>query len=177
MRDRHSRSGLGKPSENSRKAGAGAHNWGSFRQEGEHEVAAGADASFEMEGDDLGLQMGSEEARGPPTAEVDMGNKADVSTSPSESMSSVDSVGGQDSPAKVGGGGGGGGGRRMSGVSDYERERARVFREGALHKGGEWHYSCCEREMFGMLTCVHSFSVLRLVLYQYSITQTALFLV
>jgi hypothetical protein len=45
-------------------------------------------------------------------------------TSPSDSMSSIDSA----SSVK---------GRRLSNVSEEERERARLYREGALNKGGE----------------------------------------
>jgi hypothetical protein len=47
-----------------------------------------------------------------------------IATSPTDSMSSLDSAGAR-------------GGRRMSNVSEEERERARLYREGALHKNGE----------------------------------------
>jgi hypothetical protein len=46
-----------------------------------------------------------------------------IATSPTDSMASIDSAQGK--------------GRRMSNVSDEERERARVYREGVMGKGGE----------------------------------------
>ena len=52
-------------------------------------------------------------------------DKPDLSTSPTDST-------GSDGPGKVPGLG-----RRMSNVSDEERERARVYREGVLGKGRE----------------------------------------
>lgn len=138
LRDRHSRSGLLKNTEQLRKNGAGAHNWGSFRQEGEHEQEAGADALFDMEDTE-----NRDPASRPPSlvqdAEVGSENKevlGDPATSPSESMSSLDS-----GEAQVNGNGGGNkvgmGPRRMSNVSEEERERARVYREGVMNKGGE----------------------------------------
>ena len=63
-------------------------------------------------------------------ANKDLAREA-IATSPSESMSSLDSAGGR-------------GGRRMSNVSDEERERARVYREGVMGKGGE-----LTRDQFG----------------------------
>lgn len=57
------------------------------------------------------------------------GNK-DIAHSPSDSMSSLDSVG-------HGNKGHGPGQRRMSNVSDEERDRARVYREGVMNKGRE----------------------------------------
>jgi len=148
LRDRHSRSGLLKSTEQLRKNGAGAHNWGSFRQEGEAELAADADAMFEMEGDDAPLAPLPSHA---PEGEIAgmavvglEGDKEGIARSPSESMSSVES------DAGVNGNGSGHGvtnggakpviGRRMSNVSEEERERARVYREGVMTKGkgGEW---------------------------------------
>jgi len=63
-----------------------------------------------------------------------VGERGDgVAISPSESMSSTDSdVGAGQVGVKPGVGG-----RRMSNVSDEERERARVYREGVMNKGGE----------------------------------------
>jgi hypothetical protein len=52
-------------------------------------------------------------------------NKEVIATSPSDSMSSLDSAAGIK------------GGRRMSNVSDEERERARLYRETFKHHGGE----------------------------------------
>jgi len=51
------------------------------------------------------------------------GNKG-IAHSPSDSMSSIDSVNSNK-----------GGQRRMSNVSDEERERARVYREGVMGRG------------------------------------------
>jgi hypothetical protein len=58
------------------------------------------------------------------------GNKG-IAHSPSDSMSSLDSAGGK-APAL--------GQRRMSNVSDEERERARSYREGVMGRGRESSY-------------------------------------
>jgi hypothetical protein len=60
------------------------------------------------------------------------GNK-DIAHSPSDSMSSLDSAGSK---------GPGMGQRRMSNVSDEERERARVYREGVMGRGRESSRDC-----------------------------------
>jgi len=61
------------------------------------------------------------------------GNKG-IAHSPSDSMSSIDSANGNSN------GKGPGMQRRMSNVSDEERERARVYREGVMGRGRE--FSC-----------------------------------
>lgn len=140
LKDRRSRSGLTNQSETQRKNGAGAHNWGSYEQEGELEAAATRDAAeeqdvvFDMEGDNANenteLKVGPlgrvpKATDGEALEGQDKGVDRDViATSPSESMSSIDSaVGGK--------------GRRMSNVSDEERDRARLYREGVKAKGGK----------------------------------------
>lgn len=144
QKDRHSRSGLVK-SELQRKQGAGAHNWGSFQQEGEYESMANTDAAderaiFEMEQERAdGVPALANHNKGNNKDAVDPllngngptdveGNK-DIAHSPSDSMSSLESAGGK---------GPGMGLRRMSNVSDEERERARVYREGVMNKGREF---------------------------------------
>lgn len=153
LKDRHSRSGLIHQSELARKNGAGAHNWGSYSQENDLEAAARRDADAEAEADEGGnagagdgadvegvFDMEGDEGLGPlpvpkgpkgmevangVDGEAGKGKQDDaISTSPTESMSSLDSVGGQGQK-----------GRRMSNVSDEERERARAYREGVMHKG------------------------------------------
>lgn len=139
QKDKHSRSGLVK-SETQRKQGAGAHNWGSFHQEGEYESMASTDAAderaiFEMEQE---RQDGVPALKKPAGGASDPllngnghndveGNK-DIAHSPSDSMSSLDSAG-------AGAGKGPGMQRRMSNVSDEERERASLYREGVMKKG------------------------------------------
>ena len=140
QKDKHSRSGLVK-SESQRKQGAGAHNWGSFSQEGEYEDLANTDAADER----AMFEMEQENADGVPAlikkstkvvtdpvlngnghGNNDVEGNKDIAHSPSDSMSSLDSVGhGQN----------GKGQRRMSNVSDEERERARLYREGVMNKG------------------------------------------
>lgn len=123
-------------SEMQRKNGAGAHNWGSYSEEGEHEAAAVLDVRADHD-DDMFDMDESETAGGKvikPKQEDDLGDTAKmdgsnlpprevIATSPTDSMSSVDS-------AKSGG-------RRMSNVTDEERDRARVYREGYKHNGRE----------------------------------------
>lgn len=151
LKDRRSRSGLTNQSETQRKNGAGAHNWGSYEQEGELEAAATRDAEqeqddvFDMEGDLQTNQNANDNENGheggykvgplgrlPKAADGEalegQGGNVErdvIATSPSDSMSSIDSVAG------------GKGGRRMSNVSDEERERARLYRENVKHKGGK----------------------------------------
>jgi hypothetical protein len=138
QKDKHSRSGLVK-SESLRKQGAGAHNWGSFKEEGAYKSQADDDAAneqaiFAMEegGDNVAPLNARKQSHDPilDTSAVNgdvEGNKG-IAHSPSDSMSSIDSVG--QGNAK-------GGQRRMSNVSDEERERARVYREGVMGRGRE----------------------------------------
>lgn len=145
LKDRKSRSGMNQPSEVQRKNGAGAHNWGSFKQEGEMELAADADAQlegediFDMESDNVS-PLRNNKAKRDDNGDQELDGLADtkdlkdvISTSPSDSMSSLDSADGQGKNHR---GHPGAPQRRMSNVSDEERERARVYREGALGKGG-----------------------------------------
>ena len=147
QKDKHSRSGLVK-SESQRKQGAGAHNWGSFSQEGEYENMANTDAAderaiFEMEQENAdgvpALIKKSTKSVSDPLmngnghghANTDVEGNKDIAHSPSDSMSSLDS-------ASHNGKGPGAGQRRMSNVSDEERDRARVYREGVMNKGREY---------------------------------------
>lgn len=61
---------------------------------------------------------------------VGAGGDGGIATSPSESMSSLDS-------AHIGDNGGNKPQRRMSNVTDEERNRARVYREGGVNQNGE----------------------------------------
>jgi hypothetical protein len=133
LKDRHSRSGLTNQSETQRKNGAGAHNWGSFREEDRNTRQAAQDAEEDLfntdENDDVSALPADKAdfAQQDDSAEFankDLAREA-LATSPAESMSSLDSAGAR-------------GGRRMSNVSDEERERARVYREGVLGKGREF---------------------------------------
>ncbi|ORX35003.1 hypothetical protein BD324DRAFT_111993 [Kockovaella imperatae] len=158
LKDRHSRSGLASKSETMRKNGAGAHNWGSYQQEGEYELEADQDVRLETDADALAngheeddlqaleLDDGAQGAfmdrhddtLGPlPSDNNNNANKQNhqeggenkdlmkeaIAASPSDSMSSFDSFEAVKRP-----------GRRLSNVSDQERERARVYREGVMHK-------------------------------------------
>ena len=144
MKDRHSRSGVTQKFETARKSGAGAHNWGSFAKEGEYEFAAGQDASAEAlaDGNENGvfdMDEGQAQVQVPLPKKADAEDMVSVSdgdgvsvgggpgTSPSESMSSLESAG------RVNGGAGQ---RRMSNVTEEERERARTYREGMKKKQG-----------------------------------------
>jgi len=164
LKDRHSRSGLNK-NELQRKQGAGAHNWGSFRQEGQYESQADNDIEdereiFDMEGDgDIVTPMlnvnkkveGDVDGGVDPVNDVNdvvadrmatangndvEGGIKDLAHSPSESMSSLESAEAQNKMNDGGGIAGRQPMRRMSNVSDEERERARVYREGVMNKGG-----------------------------------------
>ena len=159
VKDRHSRSGLHQSSELQRKNGAGAHNWGSFRQEGELELAANADARLETDADaaaDDVFDIERDEAMPLPRMNKQpKGNmmnqdgmmmdnqdlaKEVISTSPSESMSSLHSAEGQARGNNVAAQGHPQGQRSTSNISDAEREQARIYREGVMNKGGEfWH--------------------------------------
>lgn len=157
LKDRHSRSGLTK-SELMRKNGAGAHNWGAFAQEQETTALAEGDARTEQQGmfdmdgagpeaNDAVPEMGGARPRGSVSSNstdddvMNMGmsstlaaNKDVVATSPTDSMSSMTSAGdGASSPTAPRAMPG----RRMSNVSEEEREKARSYREGVMHKGGK----------------------------------------
>jgi len=135
LKDRHSRSGLATEKEVQRKKGAGAHNWGAFSEENDMEAAANRDAFAEAEADGMfdmedgvaplpdapGMPDGVAAALKTDTTPYKTSDDV-ISTSPTESMSSLESL----APTK---------GRRMSNVSDEERERARLYREGIMHKG------------------------------------------
>jgi len=134
QKDKHSRSGLVK-SESLRKQGAGAHNWGSFKEEGAYKSQADADAAdeqaifaMEEQGDNV-APLNAKQAHDPildtSVANGDVEGNKGIAHSPSDSMSSIDSV---NINGKAGQ-------RRMSNVSDEERERARVYREGVMGRG------------------------------------------
>ncbi|ORY26510.1 hypothetical protein BCR39DRAFT_541053 [Naematelia encephala] len=135
VKDKHSRSGL---DNQLRKNGAGAHNWGSYRERGQHEISGDHDADVDLsnanfeDGPVTGQKVGDGEiddlaplpkingnGDGQIVHNVDLAKEV-ISTSPTDSMSSIDS------PGVV---------RRMSGVSEEERKEAGVFRKRALSKG------------------------------------------
>lgn len=175
LKDRHSRSGLVHQTEVARKNGAGAHNWGSYTEESDLEAAARRDADAEVEADggepravaqapQAMFEMEGEESLGPlpvPKAVLeitrvngyaDKGNHDDaISTSPSESMSSLDSVGGHGlgQVQKE---------RRMSNVSDAERESAKVYREGVTRNGQLVDLAHIARTSYGIAQSPPSFS-------------------
>lgn len=101
--------------------------------------AADERAIFEMEQerDDGVAPLAKGNKGSDPILDAVNGNGGDVegskgiAHSPSDSMSSLDSAGGK-APAL--------GQRRMSNVSDEERERARVYREGVMGRGRESRY-------------------------------------
>ena len=134
QKDKHSRSGLVK-SESLRKQGAGAHNWGSFKEDGAYRIQADDDAANEQEifameerDDNVAPLTGRKQSHDPildtSAANADVEGNKGIAHSPSDSMSSIDSVNTNK-----------GGQRRMSNVSDEERERARVYREGVMGRG------------------------------------------
>lgn len=134
QKDKHSRSGLVK-SESLRKQGAGAHNWGSFKEEGAYKSQADTDAAdeqavfaMEEQGDNV-APLNAKQTHDPildtSVANGDVEGNNGIAHSPSDSMSSIDSV---NINGKAGQ-------RRMSNVSDEERERARVYREGVMGRG------------------------------------------
>jgi len=134
QKDKHSRSGLVK-SESLRKQGAGAHNWGSFKEDGAYRIQADDDAANEQEifameerDDNVAPLTGRKQSHDPildaSAANGDVEGSKGIAHSPSDSMSSIDSVNSNK-----------GGQRRMSNVSDEERERARVYREGVMGRG------------------------------------------
>jgi hypothetical protein len=134
QKDKHSRSGLVK-SESLRKQGAGPHNWGSFKEDGAYRIQADDDAANEQEifameeRDDNVAPLTARKQSHDPILDTSAGNgdvegNKGIAHSPSDSMSSIDSVNSNK-----------GGQRRMSNVSDEERERARVYREGVMGRG------------------------------------------
>ncbi|KAK8844599.1 hypothetical protein IAR55_006446 [Kwoniella newhampshirensis] len=142
LKDRHSRSGLTK-TEQAHKGGEGAHNWGSFKREGEAEAGGRLDAAVDLDidghlddgDDDRVAPLINPKLRAPlppPQQEQQQDDvQGGIAQSPTESMSSLDSMDGNGTPAKPGLGG-----RRLSNVSDEERERARIYREGVMNKNG-----------------------------------------
>ena len=94
--------------------------------------ADGYDAPFDMDAevkedkDTLLLGQGGEVTEGIKVETKDL-NKDDVASSPSDSMSSFDSI-------DISKAANGMGTRRMSNVSDQERDRAKVYRERVMHK-------------------------------------------
>ncbi|WVQ76866.1 hypothetical protein IAR50_006540 [Cryptococcus sp. DSM 104548] len=133
QKDRHSRSGLNK-TELAHKQGSGRHNWGSLRTKGEDEVSGHDDGQREVlaepipdeAADVFDFELASEGHDFKGGLDIQQRDAAfetqGVATSPTESTNSLDSV---DRPEF---------GRRGSSVTDQERERARHFREGVLHK-------------------------------------------
>ncbi|WVQ85188.1 hypothetical protein IAT38_007353 [Cryptococcus sp. DSM 104549] len=140
LRDRHSRSGLTK-TELAHKGGDGAHNWGSLRGEGEAEAGGRLDAAADLSAQPgpadeeldelLDEPVGADLANG-----TDAGNDFKASTtglgqSPTDSISSLGSAVSDAGAAKPAFGG-----RRLSAVTDEEREKARLYRESCMHKTG-----------------------------------------
>nr|ODN88965.1 hypothetical protein L203_02371 [Cryptococcus depauperatus CBS 7841] len=147
LKDRRSRSGLTKTEWN-HKNGDGAHNWGSLRSKGDDELTGNIDAQNEAEvavdeapandmfdfdeelvesaGPDLPADAGNDFKPTAPFAHGDIEGQARVTASPTESTSSFPYEEGRPET-----------GRRMSAVTDEERDRARMFREkGQYKKGG-----------------------------------------
>lgn len=89
---------------------------------------------FDMEGDNDNDKVAPLPARKNSGPEQVEGNAAFEAVSPSDSMSSFDSNGSAPAPPKdlkaVG--------RRLSNVSDEERDKARQYREGVRATGGEF---------------------------------------
>ena len=155
VKDRHSRSGLNHKSETMHRGGAGAHNWGSYHQAGTDEIDADADARRESDADAMNnaqVDDAENEATQDEPLEMDgvgplpkdmvngkgekvpenkdfMRDATGIATSPSDSMSSFDSLEAAANNHKMNKPA-----RRMSNVSDEERERARLYREGVMHK-------------------------------------------
>lgn len=143
LKDRHSRTGLDKTQWN-HKNGDGAHNWGSTARKGDDEASGRLDGEAEAEAAldelpssdvfDLDEEINDPVGAMPVTDSgndfkpMDLGKRgsiqgqSNIATSPTDSMSSLDSG---DRPGM---------GRRMSAVSDEEREKMRLYREGVLHK-------------------------------------------
>jgi len=153
LKDRHSRSGLTK-AETDRKHGAGAGNWGSHAQEGEFERQADDDATgmFDMDDNDndevMPLKTPQQTKRKDSAADDEEGQvinkdmmKEAVATSPADSVHSSSSQNDGKRPGQ---------GRRMSNVSDEERERARVYREGVMAGGGPVNLANIARTSFGV---------------------------
>lgn len=133
LKDKHSRSGLASPTERDRKNGAGAHNWGSFSQEGDYEAQARVDA--ENDKDDVPDLHNADKVTG-----ANAGGNSFEAVSPTASMASFDSShSAQNTEGSVPKDikqAPGMGGRRMSNVSDEERDKARSYREGVRAQGG-----------------------------------------
>ena len=105
-------------------------------------MAAGADAMFEME-DDVGLAPLPETAHDRVGMDGTGGRSESISSGESSISTSASGSHMMDQEVGMDGAGGGGrgqvgvlGGRRMSGVSEEERETARIYREGIMNKGG-----------------------------------------
>lgn len=147
LKDRHSRTGLDK-TQWDHKNGDGAHNWGSTARKGEDEATGRMDGEAEAEAAldempssdvfDLDEEINDPVGAMPVT---DAGNdfkpmdlrkrgsiegQSNIATSPTDSMGSMDNG---DRPGM---------GRRMSAVSDEEREQMRLYREGVLHNKQGW---------------------------------------
>ncbi|WVR03271.1 hypothetical protein IAU60_000262 [Kwoniella sp. DSM 27419] len=139
QKDRHSRSGLSK-TELAHKGGDGAHNWGSHRHQGADEAGGVADADaeremFNLDEDQLApLHIVTQPKPSDAGNDIRGDVEGNIARSPSDSMSSIDSA---SSDADAGTGAKPIlGGRRMSNVSDAERDQARSYREGLMNKGG-----------------------------------------
>lgn len=160
LKDRHSRTGLDKTQWN-HKNGDGAHNWGSTARKGDDEASGRLDGEAEAEAAldelpssdvfDLDEEINDPVGAMPVTDSgndfkpMDLGKRgsiqgqSNIATSPTDSMSSLDSA---DRPGM---------GRRMSAVSDEEREKMRLYREGVLHKKQGWF--SYPSPLLLMLTC------------------------
>ncbi|KAL1409651.1 hypothetical protein Q8F55_003647 [Vanrija albida] len=115
LKDRHSRAGLNK-SEMERKGGAGVHNWGSFAEEENLEYQGDMDARLEtamFEDDDVTKDAAEE------TQSADTEDSAELAELGSTNARPIAT-----------------GQRRLSQVTDEEREAALRYREGGLKQNG-----------------------------------------
>lgn len=141
LKDRHSRTDRAK-TELNHKDGGGAHNWGSLSREEQYELEARADADKEREVGVFDMENENEDEQVAPLPQrkasggdvgASAGNGAAFeAVSPTDSMSSIDSAGSGSAPKDLKAVG-----RRLSNVSDEERDKARQYREGVRASGGE----------------------------------------
>jgi hypothetical protein len=143
---------MASPTERDRKHGAGAHNWGSFSQEGEYEAQARRDADDEVEyGADEDDKDQVTDLRKVDAAGANTGGKSFEAVSPTDSMASFDSsTSNQNNEGSVPKDikhAPGMGGRRSSNVSVEERNKARDYRDGVKGQGGTFAFAHSEEWM------------------------------
>jgi hypothetical protein len=138
LKDRHSRTDRAK-TELNHKDGGGAHNWGSLSREEQYESEARADADKERDEGVFDMENENEQVAPLPqrkaSGDVDANGNANSgaafeAVSPTDSMSSLDSAASAPKGLQAVG-------RRLSNVSDEERDKARQYREGVRASGGE----------------------------------------